>query len=107
MGKPRKPNPMLARIEAEHEREKAYLRTFTIQQCVDMMLIATNDAFGFGADRLNRLEETFYDVFKEYAKMTLQDAKDDKRIEFTKDKLDRKPKQIMGDYFIPWEERYV
>ena len=38
--------------------------------------------------------------------MTLDDAKDDKSIEYTKDKLDRKLKQIMGDNFKPWDERY-
>lgn len=102
----KKQNPMLAKIEARHEQEKASMRTFTIQQCVDMMMIAANEEYGLGADRLQRLEETFYEVFKEYARMTLEDAKDDRTIEFTKDKLDRKLRQIMGEHFVPWEERY-
>lgn len=99
-------NPMLAKIQAKHEQEKAFMRTFTIQQCVDMMMIAANEEYGLGPERLNRLEQTFYDVFREYAKMTLDDAKDDKSIEYTKDKLDRKLEQICGEYFKPWEERY-
>lgn len=102
----KKPNPMLAKIQAAHEREKTFLRTFTIQQCVDIMMIAVNAEFGFGAERLNRLEQIFYDVFREYARMMLEDAKDDKSIEYTKDKLDRKLQQIMGTYFMPWNERY-
>ncbi len=102
----RKPNPMLAKLEARHEAEKAFLRTFTVQQCVDMMMIAANEEHGLGPERLNRLEKTFYAVFREYARMTLDDAKDDRSIEYTKDKLDRKLQQIMGEYFTPWEERY-
>ena len=101
-----KTNPMLAKIQARHEAEKSWLRMFTVQQCVDMMTIAANEEYGLGPERLKRLEETFYEVFKEYAKMTLEDAKDDKAIEYTKTKLDRKLKEITGDYFKPWEERY-
>lgn len=99
-------NPMLAKIQAKHEQEKAFMRTFTIQQCVDMMMIAANEEYGLGPERLNRLEKTFYSVFKEYAEMTIEDAKDDKAIEYTKSKLDRKLEQICGEYFKPWEERY-
>ena len=94
-------NPMLAKIQAKHEQEKAFMRTFTIQQCVDMMMIAANEEYGLGPERLNRLEKTFYSVFKEYAEMTIEDAKDDKAIEYTKSKLDRKLEQICGEYFKP------
>lgn len=101
-----KVNPMLAKIQAKHEQELAFFRTFTIQQCVDMMMVAAHDTFGFGADRLDKLESAFYDVFKEYAQMTISDAKYDKEIAYTKGKMDAKLKQIMGEYFTPWEERY-
>ena len=53
----RKVNPMLAGIEARHREQLRAQRLFTIQQCADMLLIAANAAFGFGADRLNKLEE--------------------------------------------------
>jgi len=99
-------NPMLAKIEAKHQRELNFFRTFTVQQCVDMMMIAANEEYGLGPERLSRLEETFYSVFKEYAEMTIEDAKADKGIEYTKDKLDRKLRQILGEKFIPWEQRY-
>lgn len=99
-------NPMLAKIQARHEQEMRCFRNFTIQQCVDMMMITAHDVFGFGPDRLNRLETSFYEVFKEYARMTLNDAKDDAQIEYTKGKLDQKLAQIMGEHFVPWEQRY-
>lgn len=99
-------NPMLAKIQAKHEAEKAWLKMFTVQQCVDMMMIAANEEYGLGPERLSRLEDTFYSVFKEYAEMTIEDAKADKGIEYTKEKLDMKLKQILGDKFVPWEQRY-
>lgn len=102
----RKVNPMLAKIKARHEIALRFQREFTIQQCVDMMMIAANEEYGLGPERLNRLEKTFYSVFKEYAEMTIEDAKDDKAIEYTKSKLDRKLEQICGEYFKPWEVRY-
>lgn len=102
----KKPNPVLAKIEARHEADMAWMKMFTVQQCVDMMMIAANEEYGLGPERLNRLEKTFYSVFKEYAEMTIEDAKDDKAIEYTKSKLDRKLEQICGEYFKPWEVRY-
>lgn len=102
----RKTNPFLAKIQAQHEMELAFQRRFTIQQCADMMLIAANAEFGFGADRLNRLEEVFFSVFTEYADMAIEDGKADPDIVYTWDKLDRKLQQIMGKHFRPWEERY-
>lgn len=102
----KKPNPMLAKIEARHEADMAWMKMFTVQQCVDMMMIAANEEYGLGPERLNRLEKTFYLVFKEYAEMTIEDAKDDKAIEYTKSKIDRKLEQICGEYFKPWEVRY-
>lgn len=102
----KKPNHMLAKIEARHEADMAWMKMFTVQQCVDMMMIAANEEYGLGPERLNRLEETFYSVFNDYAEMTIEDAKDDKAIEYTKSKLDRKLEQICGEYFKPWEERY-
>ena len=102
----RKVNPMLAKIQARHELDLRFQREFTIQQCCDMMLIAANDAFGFGADRLAKLQETYYAVFTEYAKLAISDGADDPDIEYTRAKVDAKLAQIMGENFVPWEGRY-
>lgn len=102
----RKVNAYLARQKMRHDMDMRYQREFTIQQCGDMMLIALNDAFGFGADRLHKMEEVYSDVFREYAEMAIADGRDDPSIEYTRAKLDAKLKQIMGEYFRPWEDRY-
>lgn len=103
---PKKKNPMLAGIEARHQRELSASRIFTVQQSKDMMLIAAHEAFGFGPERAKILADTFDEVFREYAIATLEDAKYDKEIWYTQDKLDQKLKEICGEHFVPWEERY-
>ena len=99
-------NHYLAGIEARHREELRAQRLFTIQQCADMLLIAANAAFGFGADRLNKLEETYYAVFREYAELALEDGATDPDIIYTRAKLDQKLEEIMGPNFRPWEQRY-
>lgn len=104
---PRKKNPMLAQIEARHEREKSALRLFCVQQSKDMMLLAANRAFGFGPERAKQLADAFDAVWREFATMTVEDAKDDKEIWYAKDKLDAALRSVCGDYFVPWDERYL
>ena len=38
--------------------------------------------------------------------MTITDAKDDRYIDYTKGKVDGLLKEILGDKFVPWEQRY-
>lgn len=102
----RKVNAYLARQQLRHDIDMRAQREFTIQQCSDMMLIALNEAFGFGADRLKKMEEIYLAVFSEYVRMAIADGKDDPDIEYTRAKLDAKLQQIMGEYFRPWEDRY-
>ena len=81
-------------------------RRFALQQSKDMMLIAANEAFGFGPERLKRLSDAYDAAFIQYANLTVEDAQSDKSIEYTKSVVDRKLKEICGPYFDPWEERY-
>ena len=99
-------NPLLAQIEARHESDLQLQIAVTRQQCKDMMLVAAADAFGFGEARLVRLLEAFDAANLEHAKITLQDAKDDKELAVAKSKLDQRLRQILGDHFVPFEKRY-
>lgn len=101
-----KPNDFLSRIQRAHEHEMREQRRFVLQQCKDMMLIAANEAFGFGADRLKRLSDAYDEVFLEYARVVVDDAKSDKEIWYTKEKFDQRLREICGEHFIPWDERY-
>ncbi len=101
-----KPNAFLAKMQAKAEIECALQRRFTLQQAADMMLIAANEAFGFGPDRLHRLLLAYQNAWGEYADLAWDDAKSDKDIEYTRAKIDEKLKQICGEHFMPWDERY-
>lgn len=101
-----KKNAFLAKMDAKKEQDLAFMRRFTLQQCKDMMLIAAHEAFGFGPDRAKILGDMFDKVFEEYAEMTIKDSKDDKDIWYTKEKVDAKLREVCGDNFSPWEERY-
>ena len=101
-----KPSAFLQKLQQEQKRALYLHRLFTIQQSEDMMLIAANEAFGFGEERALKLLEKFREVFREYAEMTLEDGKDDRDITYTKGKLDQRLEAVMGKYFKPWEERY-
>lgn len=102
----KKPNPMLAKIEARHQIEMMRARLFALQQAKDMMLIAANEEFGFGPDRAKRLSDAYDRTFVAYAELTIDDAKDDKDIWYTKAKIDERLKQICGEFFVPWDVRY-
>ena len=94
------------RVQAEKRAAQNDARRFAIQQAKDMLLIAAHDEFGFGKERLKRLGDAYDRMFFEYADLALDDASVDKHIEYTKSVIDRKLKEILGPYFVPWEERY-
>lgn len=102
----KKKNAFLAKMDAKKEQELAFMRRFTLQKCKDMMLIAAHEAFGFGPDRAKVLGDMFDKVFLEYAQMTIAYSRDDKDLWFTKDKVDAKLREVCGENFYPWEERY-
>lgn len=101
-----KHNAWLTQMQAKQAVREQQARLFAIQQAKDMMLIAAGDAFGFGPERAKRLADAYDKAFMDYANMTLTDAKDDKQIWYTKGKIDDRLREICGEYFVPWEERY-
>lgn len=101
-----KQNAFLSRMQAQKEHDLKKSRLFTIQQCKDMMLIAANDAFGFGQDRIKRLADAFDAVFEEYAELVLEDAKTDKDIWYSTGKYEERLREICGVHYVPREERY-
>lgn len=93
----------LARQQAKQDAEALVNHRFTRQLMCDVAMIALNDAFGFGPERLHKFADKLVEVFAVYAERWNSDTKD---TEYTRAKLDEKLKQICGPYFVPWEERY-
>lgn len=102
-----KKNNFLSRIE--HEKQIALeMRTrFTLQMSIDAALIAASEVFGLGEKRAKVFMDKFADVYNKMAHMALEDARCDKEIAYTKAKVDERLKEICGDNFCPWEERYM
>lgn len=78
---------------------------FTIQQCMDMAMIALHEEFGFGPKYQARFEDAFRRTFVAYSEMCLEDGADDEQIIYTKEKIDRALKAACGE-IIPFEDRY-
>lgn len=99
-------NPLIAGLQRKHQAELDGMRDFVQQLCCDVMLIAANAEFGFGPERLKKLHDTYEAAYDEYADLIRSDAQYDKGLEYAKGKIDLKLKQILGDYFESWEQRY-
>lgn len=113
-----KPSAFMRQIEAQTKRLCDLQRRFTIQQMEDMAVIAFGELYSshhddedpsqdLVADFLNELRLTLL----EYAETAIDDdAKDgnnDPRLNYTKGKIDAALQRLLGDKFVPWEERYT
>lgn len=79
----------------------------TIQQCLDMAMIALNEEFGFGPVYNRRFEKRFRQVFVEFASLCVDDGKDDEDIWYTKGVLDRRLRDVAGEEMLPFDDRYA
>jgi hypothetical protein len=102
-----KQSGFLPKIEARHQREleEAELNTlrFTRQVMSDATAIALNDVLGLGADRIKKVLDAISENYSDIADLVNNDTDDQ---EYSWSALDRKLKQICGEYFVPFEERY-
>lgn len=106
-----KPNTYTLLLQAQKALKDAqahirYARAFSMQQTKDLTALALNRAFGFGPKRQAAFRAAFSEVAREYADMCLEDAKDDRQIAYTREKLDRALMQVCGEV-LPYEERYA
>ena len=96
----------LQRVQNDVNRQLAESRSIHTQMCLDAAMIAANEVFNMGPIRAKAFADAFSFALTEIATMTISDGKTDKELWFTKSKLDERLKQICGDNFQPWEERY-
>lgn len=99
-------NPWLAQKKDQIDQMMRLQREFTRQQCLDMALITLNEDFQFGPERCQRFMEKFEETFEAYAETTLKEADGDDTMSYVKGNIDRKIAYILGDKFVPFEERY-
>ena len=89
----------LQRVRQDVNRQLSESRSIHTQMCLD----AANEVFNMGPSRVEAFCNAFSDALVSIAQMTVSDTPD---MEYTKAKLDQRLKQICGDKFQPWEERY-
>ena len=106
-----KPNTMVLLIQARKEiqrlmAEMDMMKSFTIQQCMDVAEIALNDEFQFGPVYNKRFEKAFKSAFMEFANMCIDDDKDDHELVYTKAKFDRALIRARGEDTPEFDVRY-
>lgn len=76
------------------------------QMVTDAAVLAAHDVFQLGPGRAAKFLAAIRKYTNEIASMLVEDGKTDRDYIYTREKVDARLKQICGDKFIPWEERY-
>ena len=103
----KKPNPVLAKIEAQLS-VKYHKRIDTVtQMCCDAAMIAANEVLKLGPGRAKAFHTAYVKAVNQLAGMVDDDAKYDPEFVYAKTKIDEKIRSIVGDEnFDLWEKRY-
>ena len=96
----------LARMQAKKAADISFHRKFTMQWCADAAILAANEVFHRRGKILVEFHNAFIRYSHEIAQMTLEDAQADKSLEYTKYKIDEQLRELLGEDFQPWDERY-
>ena len=107
---PNKPkNAYLAQLEQRMQDRARASQYVNERQSLDALIVAINDEFGFGVDRITRLVSRYIETRKEIADMFLDDRRknNDKELTYSKAKLDKRLQSIMGPDYPEHEDRYV
>ena len=103
-------NDLLRRIEAKYAAHYAALyqakMRMTLQLAQDAAMIAANEVLQMGPGRAKEFALAFTEAVNDIGTMMFEDQQDDKEFVYTKARVDRRLKEICGENFQPWEERY-
>lgn len=100
-------NAYAQELKKKREIHEFLLKQWTCQVCLDAMSLALNDpeVMGkdtFGKERLTRLGEGFNKYFDQiYPALTKNE-----KASYLRVKVDQRLRQILGDEFLTWENRY-
>lgn len=83
------------------------MKGFTLQQSLDVACVSLNEEFSFGPVYNARFEKRFRKKFDDYALLSIDDAKDDEEMVYTKTKLDDALRIACGDDILPFDDRYA
>lgn len=96
-------NAYLDRVRREVDRRVADQTAVRVQMCLDAAVLAAAEVFNMGPGRVQPFVQAFSTALDEIATLAVEDTAD---LEYTKAKVDERMKEICGEHFKPWEERY-
>ena len=103
-------NDLLRRLEAKYAAHyDALYRSklgMTLQIAQDAAMIAANEVLQMGPGRAKEFAMAFTEAVNDIGTMMFEDQMDDPEFVYTKARVDRRLKEICGENFVPWEERY-
>lgn len=102
----KKPNAMLAKIEAQYRAVSAHKVNVALQMAKDVADMAAHEVFGLGEGRAEKWTKVYSEILDDMMHMVAADGKDDPEFAYAKTKIDERLKQINGKHFQPWEVRY-
>ena len=114
-----KVNPMLAKIEEKYRREyeeKLALAKagfliqldMALQQSSDAALMAVADVFDVTEETAEAFQVAHIEYVNKISHMAVVEDKDDPDMWWTKDTVDKRLLQIVGEKrFVPWDGRYM
>ena len=100
-------NGFLTRLQSQQKIALQLERERTIQWCADAWIMAINDVFKRKGHIVTECAQRAMQYAHDISEMTFEDAKGDRSLEYTKSKVDERLKEILGEDFQPWEDRYV
>ena len=102
-------NAYLAHLEQRMQDRDRVSQYVNERQSLDALIIAINDEFGFGAERIGRLISKYIETRIEVADMFMDDryVNKDKDITYAKAKLDKRLQSIMGPDYPEHDVRYT
>lgn len=99
-------NTYLARQQIRKALEMEKQRRIATQLALDAGVLAADKVFEPDEETIAVFIDTFYEAIEWLADIAVNDAKDDKKMEYTKGKRDALLKKTLGKRFLPWEECY-
>ena len=102
-------NAYLAQLEQRMQDRARVSQYANERQSLDALIVAINEEFGFGAERINRRVSRYIETRKEIADMFLDDRRknNDKELTYSKGKLDKRLQSIMGTDYPEHDVRYT
>ena len=102
-------NAYLAQLEQRMQDRARVSQYVNERQSLDALIVAINEEFGFGEERINRLISRYIEKRKEIADMFLDDRhkNNDKELSYSKGKMEKRLQSIMGPDYPEHDVRYT